>query len=69
MSIPNTQWKYLLIGEGLDVRGTDDSKVAKAAADGGADMVIEVMTSTVLLPSDAEVLRENIPEQTDYKFN
>lgn len=70
MSIPNQQWKYLLIGEGLDVRGTDDDKVATAAANGGADVVVDIKTCKIVVGiNEGELEANNIPEQQDYKFD
>lgn len=67
MPIPNQQWKYLLIGEAHDIRGTDSDAVAVAAAEGGADIVVEVPTCKVIIDvNNGELNANNIPEQTDY---
>ena len=69
MSIPNQQWKYLIICEAYDTRGTDDDKVALAAAE-GEDLVIELATCKVLsVNGQGGLTGKSIEEQTWFKFD
>lgn len=62
--IPNTQWRFLLIAEGGDVRGTNDEKVADAANE--CDVVIEVPTCKVLRGLGQDARFSSIEEQNWY---
>lgn len=65
----NRQWKYVIVSEMMDIRGTDDDKVAVAAMDGG-DTVIEVPTCKILVDVDnGELHAKGIEEQTWYTLS
>lgn len=68
----NRQWKYVIVSEEGDVRGTDEERVAKEAAE--SDVVIEMATckrlDVVTMEEDNKELQgHGIQEQTWWTFD
>jgi len=73
-NMENRQWKYLIVSEEYEVRGTDDERVAKEAADDGSSVVIEVPTCKTMdvitmEEGRTELEGHGIEEQTWWKFD
>lgn len=68
-TVPNTQWKYLIIDEDGSVTGTNDMKVAKEFASSDTTLVIDVSTCQNLwVTLGGEIKAYNIEEQQTYEL-